>query len=738
MSDPKKEQVQSYLKLIAAGMGGVEAVLSRLEDLAPRTVEGIESAPSASPMVDSARRGLEAIDRGRDLRQDEIAGIEAIIIPELRPVYDIVDGTYAGGHPLWAKLDEDAAIRRRIEGVLPSVGRIELPGFSGVPYGGTGFVIGPSLLMTNRHVAEIFAHGLGSRAEFIAGRRAGIDFLREHGRSGTEFFDVKAVRMIHPYWDMALLEVDGLSASHGVLRLALDDARDLTGREVVVIGYPAFDSRNPADVQNDLLGGRFGVKKLQPGMLQGGFDTESHRKIVRAATHDCSTLGGNSGSAVVDISTGDVLALHFGGRFAQRNYAVPAGALARDSRVVDAGVVFNAKAPGDPNDWGEWWQRADTEGAHEPEDGNGPGNPGVAPASSVSGPSTGGASLSITVPLHITVSLGGGQGTASTLVIGETPAAADSLEAMREPFHEENFEERNGYDPDFLSGAANLPPASVPMPRPADKSVVALTRDGADTLRYQNFSVMMHARRRLALLTASNVSREPALRRPEAGRDYSRRGLSGLGLNDREKWFPDPRLSSDFQLPDIFFTNDHGAFDKGHIVRRDDVAFGPTYTLLRRANGDTYYGTNCSPQVRGYNQSTLGEANWGDLENHVLAEAASERLCVFAGPVLSDDDRIFEGKGAGGAVIRARIPGSFWKVIAARTMDGIATYGFVLDQDLSDVPLEFTVAPDFLPTMKPIAAIEKLSGVVFDGSLHESDQFGTVRGLEVALRTGTR
>ncbi|NWP89682.1 DNA/RNA non-specific endonuclease, partial [Escherichia coli] len=76
---------------------------------------------------------------------------------------------------------------------------------------------------------------------------------------------------------------------------------------------------------------------------------------------------------------------------------------------------------------------------------------------------------------------------------------------------------------------------------------------------------------------------------------------------------------------------DRGAFDKGHIVRRDDISYGRSYAELRRANGDTYHITNCSPQIAQFNQSQRGKDNWGDLENLVLGEAASERYCLFAG-----------------------------------------------------------------------------------------------------------
>jgi hypothetical protein len=37
--------------------------------------------------------------------------------------------------------------------------------------------------------------------------------------------------------------------------------------------------------------------------------------------HDCSTLGGNSGSPVIDLKTGEVLGIHFAGEFEQTNWA---------------------------------------------------------------------------------------------------------------------------------------------------------------------------------------------------------------------------------------------------------------------------------------------------------------------------------------------------------------------------------------------------------------------------------
>lgn len=174
--------------------------------------------------------------------------------------------------------------------------------------------------MTNRHVAEIFAKGLGDRGlRFTAGRHAAVDFMREFGSTQSQILDVSAIAMIHPYWDMALLRVEGLSTMHAPLQLSLDDVEDLAGRDVAVIGYPAFDPRNSLGVQNRVFGGIYGVKRLQPGKLLNRFRTKSYGRKVSPATHDASTLGRNSGSCVVDVASGEVVGLHFAGRYLERN-----------------------------------------------------------------------------------------------------------------------------------------------------------------------------------------------------------------------------------------------------------------------------------------------------------------------------------------------------------------------------------------------------------------------------------
>ena len=55
-------------------------------------------------------------------------------------------------------------------------------------------------------------------------------------------------------------------------------------------------------------------KRRAPGQI-----TKAKKQLV---LHDCSTLGGNSGSVVLDLETGQAVGLHFAGRFLEANYAV--------------------------------------------------------------------------------------------------------------------------------------------------------------------------------------------------------------------------------------------------------------------------------------------------------------------------------------------------------------------------------------------------------------------------------
>lgn len=686
-----------------------------LEEMIEAGPEMMTEAAGQEPYRDQV---LHKISRGEALNVEEQFYTEAIIIPDRRPAIDVLAGTYTVRHADWQHFNEDAT-RRRLEAVMPSIGRIELPGHPSAPYGGTAFVVGPGLLMTNRHVAELFASGLGTKGlRFIPGRGAGVDFLRERDMHEHAPVEITEVRMIHPYWDMALLAIDGLSAAHRPLSLETGAIEDFVDRDIAVVGYPAFDPRNSAQVQDQVFGGVYGIKRLRPGKIRGRVQVKSYQRMVSAPTHDSSTLGGDSGSCVIDIATSQVLALHFGGRYLQANYCVAAGDLAQDGRVVDAGVAFAEAPPVGPVPWAAHWTEADRTGSETAQ-----------PPAEARPPEGGGGSLQtsaaagetrITIPLEITVKLG---------QTGIGAVAEVEPEAPRMPFHDPDYTTRTGYDEDYLGF-----PVALPTPRtPSD--MVQVSGSG-HFLHYHHFSLAMHRTRRQAAMSVANVDASEQAKTPEnlAASAYTRKGLSGL---NRDKWMSDPRIDATEQLPERFFEKDRQSFDKGHVVRRDDVAWGGTYEEMRFANGDSFHVTNCAPQISGFNQSSRGVDNWGDLENLILKQAEAERLAVFGGPVFDGDDPVFVGVDETGPV-RVRIPRRYWKVIVARKADALQAFGFLLEQDLSDVDMEFAVPVGWARFMEPVTEIERLCGFDFSDAVRAADQFDSTEAAALASAAGVQ
>lgn len=707
----RSESIREFLRTTAPS--------GRLEELVEAS--GVEAAG----FPDQRRQVLEKLETGQELNAREQFFAEAIIIPDRRPAVDIKDGTYTVRHADWISLNEDGP-RHRLERTFASIGRVELPGHPKVPYGGTAFMVGPNLLMTNRHVAELFANGLGTRGlHFIPGRAAGVDFLRERETLQHTPVAVVELVLIHPYWDMALFRIEGADAHREPLPLTTAEVDGFIGQDVVVVGYPAFDSRNPVDVQEAVFGGVYGVKRLLPGKLNGRASTESYDRVVRVPTHDSSTLGGNSGSCVVAVATGEVIALHFAGRYLKTNFCVAASDLARDGRVIDAGVHFSGSLVRGRVPYEDAWRAADR--AHTAADAPAPG-PEVRGVAAAATPAPSAGEARITIPLEITVRLGAANLCASVGAAAPTPERAGERPPPGKPFHDEDYTTRRGYDADFLG----IP---VPLPTPRDPDAL-LTVDGGKSLHYHHFSLFMHRARRLAALSAANVDASEAAKTPgnRPPGDYTRDGLAG---RSSDAWMQDPRIAASEQLAETFFEKDRQSFDKGHVVRRDDVAWGATYEEMRNANGDSFHVTNCAPQVAIFNRSDHGPDNWGDLENLIMEQADSERLQVFGGPVFRDDDPVFNGVDHAGPV-SVTIPRRYWKLVVARKAGALQAFGFLLEQDLSDVDFEFAVPGRWLPFTAPVGEIEDFAGFDFAPAIRNADRFGSEEAVAIAAAGAPR
>jgi endonuclease G len=242
-----------------------------------------------------------------------------------------------------------------VERFLPSVGRVE---FVNHPqsWGGTAWVL-PSdgndlLIVTNRHVAVAVAR------RTHRGDGVFIFAPTSNARYGARFntaedpgtpanpdrrFQVEAFTYI----------ADDLQADVAIARLRLPDAGSVlplslpladtdTDRDelVAVVGYPAADPyRNDPTAMERYFRSLYDVKRFAPGRITAAAAGE-------VLSHDCTTLGGNSGSPVISLERDAVVGLHFAGQYGIANSAVRASTL-RALMAGERGLVPGTAMPGE-------------------------------------------------------------------------------------------------------------------------------------------------------------------------------------------------------------------------------------------------------------------------------------------------------------------------------------------------------------------------------------------------------
>lgn len=303
----------------------------RNEELVNQIVTHLDSKEAGeeleSVQIDSGRLISTVEKLAEGLESDISAQDEAIIRKYGRPVLYIQDDKIQEPFlPLWK--ERLAAAREKLERSILSIGRVELRGHPRYPWVGTGWLVAPRVIVTNRHVANTFGRHTGKGFQFRldpVGKqiRARIDFYEEYERTHESEFQVKEILHIEEEQegrpDIAFLRVATRDRDDRELPmpLALSEHDPQPDRVVGAVGYAAWDGqRNDRIVMDGIFEGVYEVKRLHPGEIM-----ETHRLFVN---HDCSTLGGNSGSVVLDFETGNAVALHYAGRYENKNYAVKA------------------------------------------------------------------------------------------------------------------------------------------------------------------------------------------------------------------------------------------------------------------------------------------------------------------------------------------------------------------------------------------------------------------------------
>ena len=272
--------------------------------------------PTNMPPTEQGKLAEEAIARmqnGEKPTPKQLAALE-LMIRLMRPVplsrkgaLDNLDAKVAGSFPDWP------SFQTSVKPHLYSIGRIDLAPKEGV---GTGFLVSDGVLVTNKHVLDMLSKG----TRVLEKGQAIVRFKFEAGTPETDKpANITGVIAVHSELDIALLKIDKQKFTPTRQPLTLDPTPVQKGMPIVAVGYPFDDSkRNPLFI-GALFNGTFGVKRAAPG--------EVSSSGPKSIYHDCSTLGGNSGSPLFSMKTARVVGLHRNGYFLYRNEAVDGASL---------------------------------------------------------------------------------------------------------------------------------------------------------------------------------------------------------------------------------------------------------------------------------------------------------------------------------------------------------------------------------------------------------------------------
>jgi endonuclease G len=329
-------------------------------------------------------------------------------------------------------------------------------------------------------------------------------------------------------------------------------------------------------------------------------------------------------------------------------------------------------------------------------------------------------------------------------VASTAPATGDEKSLVFDPA----YERRKGYDPMFLG--VKVPPPSVGPSRLAEM----YTRDDYDEyfeafrnvpkiepgaagstpviLRYHHYSLAFNKKYKMCQWTASNCDYRDVVRQ-------DKRVRADLG---GENWRYDPRVPEQHQLGNGDVYQPARRIDRGHIVRREDNAWGPEGLATEYGNSDTYHWTNCTPQHEAFNQENPKDNNpkktqiyaglavkgiWGQFEAklEMALQKGGGQATIFAGPIL--DEHFADIDWGNGPV---SIPKTFWKVFiipeSTKKPTKLQVFGYIFDQAPAVKRFGLTYEGVDLPQFKRqralLADITQRSGVIFPEAVLRAEQ----------------
>ncbi|WP_170136218.1 trypsin-like serine peptidase [Nannocystis exedens] len=207
------------------------------------------------------------------------------------------------------------AARPQLEAMLGAVGRLECPELGPLSQCGTAWLVRDDVAVTNRHNILSLLDDLQRGTRTLR-----VDLCAEADAPADRRCPVRRVLYIDPIHDLAFVQVSQERTPHA--GLAVVDAI-VAGHPVAVIGFPSHAEGGypEAEYKHCFGDGWFdrdgrGYKRISLGRVVS--------TSAALLEHDCTTLGGSSGGAVVDLVRGAVIGLNYGeSRDRRLNLGVP-------------------------------------------------------------------------------------------------------------------------------------------------------------------------------------------------------------------------------------------------------------------------------------------------------------------------------------------------------------------------------------------------------------------------------
>lgn len=329
----------------------------RAKALAPLQDRLDRSGLPGDDLLETSNRALAALHaQGTSARLDEGSAImlEALVSLTERPAIPVETRVTPEGravqtldvnNPEFGRFAGEVALALADleDGVLASVGRIDGDGI----HLGTGWVVGPGLVMTNRHVLEEFAAPLprledpeswqifrDARINFSPGADLPEQAFRITGVAFAGPSPIRGWPISFDKLDLALLAVETQGSSGAALPPAIRRSAlgSTTNASFFALGYPAPPGFIPRDESGQMrqdvierLRQIFGLSYRRKYFSPGAVIGHGHPLVV---DHDATTLGGNSGSLLGRLSGGPTaVGLHFAGDWLRANHAHDLGAV---------------------------------------------------------------------------------------------------------------------------------------------------------------------------------------------------------------------------------------------------------------------------------------------------------------------------------------------------------------------------------------------------------------------------